>query len=123
MSGKLGFFLVCLLFIASAARGSFETVGLYDPNDEPYHNQVGYVGVYESHTGDAGPQNVVDLAVFKPLIGNAFNLNAGSVIDVQSGTMEEQDVVARFGVGKFNSLSDKPTLINVIEAIEPPKSP
>lgn len=67
--------LLCFVFsMAGAALAEFETVGVYDPNDGPYYNQVDQSGTYSSHTGDAGPGNVVDLQTFQALIGTAFNI-------------------------------------------------
>jgi len=74
MYAKLSLLLCLGLLMACPALGEFETVGVYDPNDGPYYNQVDQSGTYSSHTGDAGPGNVVDLQTFQALIGTAFNI-------------------------------------------------
>jgi len=70
---------------------------VYDPDDEPHHNQVDQSGVYDSHTGNASPKNVIDLATFQALIGPAFDADAGGVVDLESGSLDDQDIIAKFG--------------------------
>lgn len=96
----------CLVFLmAGAALGEFETVGVYDPNDGPYYNQVDQSGVYNSHNGHAGPGNVIDLQTFQALIGTAFNIDAGGVVDAENGSLEGQSIVAKFGLKKTKSVT------------------
>jgi len=84
---------VLVLGLTGAAEATFDTVGVYDPDDGPHHNQVDQNGTYDSHTGNAGPENVIDLATFQALIGPAFNADAGGVADAESasGSMDGQD--------------------------------
>ncbi len=81
-------FLVLVLGLGSAAQGAFDTVGVYDPDDAPHYNQVDQSGVYDSHTGNAGPENVIDLATFQALIGPAFDADAGGVVDLESDSLD-----------------------------------
>jgi hypothetical protein len=98
--------LVCFaLAAAGSAEAAFNTVGVYDPNDAPFHNQVDQSGTYESHTGDAGPQNVIDLATFRTLLSLAFPLDAGGVVDIEIGSLEGQNIVAKYGVRATESLT------------------
>jgi len=105
MYGKLWLLSCLVLLLAGAARGEFQTVGVYDPNDGPYYNQVDQSSVYSSHTGDAGPGNVIDLQTFQALIGTAFNIDAGGVVDAENGSMEGQSIVAKFGLKKTKSVT------------------
>jgi len=97
--------LTFVLAISGAAQGDFETTGVYDPDDGPYHNQADQSGTYESHIGDAGPGNVIDMAAFQALIGPAFNTNAGGVVDGETGYFDGSELVANYGVGKTRSLT------------------
>jgi len=103
--------LICsislVLAIGGMAMADFDTVGVYDPDDEPHHNQVDQSGVYDSHTGNAGPENVIDLAAFQALIGPVFDADAGGVVDAESasGSMNGQDMIANFGVSRTKSVT------------------
>ena len=97
--------LTFVLAISGAAQADFDTTGVYDPDDDPYHNQTDQSGTYESHIGDAGPGNVIDLATFQALIGPAFNTNAGGVVDCETGYFDGSELVANYGVGKTKSLT------------------
>jgi len=105
MYGKLWLLSCLVLLLGGAALAEFETVGVYDPNDGPYYNQVDQSGAYSSHTGDAGPGNVIDLQTFQALIGTAFNIDAGGVVDAENGSMEGQSIVAKFGLKKTKSVT------------------
>ena len=105
MYRKLCFSSCLVLLLAGSALGEFETVGIYDPNDGPYYNQVDQSGTYASHTADAGPGNVIDLQTFQALIEPAFDIDAGGVVDVENGSMEGQSIVAKFGVKKTKSVT------------------
>ena len=105
--------LVLVLGLAvGAAEATFDTVGVYDPDDEPHHNQVDQSGTYDSHTGNAGPENVIDLATFQELIGPAFDADAGGVVNSESanGSLDGQDIIANFGVSRTKSV----TFTNII---------
>jgi len=109
MSKKL-VYLVCFIFVlglGGAVHGAFDTVGVYDPDDEPHHNQVDQSGTYDSHTGNAGPENVIVLTTFQTLIGPAFNADAGGVLNAESesGGLDGQDIIANFGVNKTKSVT------------------
>ena len=43
--------LVWVLGLIGAAKAAFDTVGVYDPDDAPHHNQVDQSGAYDSHPG------------------------------------------------------------------------
>ena len=73
-------FSILIVCLPVLTRADFSTVGVYDPADEPHQNQVDQSGVYDSHTGTAGPGNVLDLASFQAFIGLAFEADAGGVI-------------------------------------------
>ena len=99
---------VLVLGLIGAAEAAFDTVGVYDPDDAPHHNQVDQSGVYDSHTGNAGPENVIDLATFQALIGPAFADDAGGVVSGESpdDSMGSDDVViANFGVNRTKSVN------------------
>jgi len=98
-------FFVLMLGLIGTAEATFNTVGVYDPDDGPHHNQVDQSGVYNSHTGNAGPENVIDLATFQALIGPAFKADAGGVVDIEDGELDAQDIIARFGASKAKSLT------------------
>jgi len=108
--------LICLisfvLAFSGVAQAAFDTVGVYDPDDGPNHNQVDQSGTYDSHTGNAGPENVIDLAAFQALIGPAFDADKGGVVNVEvdSGGMDGQDVIANFGVSRTKSATFTNTL-------------
>ncbi|HCO93134.1 MAG TPA: hypothetical protein DIU00_04150 [Phycisphaerales bacterium] len=103
--------LICLISLALAISGvtqaAFDTVGVYDPDDEPHHNQVDQSGTYDSHTGNTGPDNVIDLAAFQALIGPAFDADGGGVVDAESanGGLDGQDIIANFGISRTKSLT------------------
>ncbi|HUV63558.1 MAG TPA: discoidin domain-containing protein [Sedimentisphaerales bacterium] len=106
--------LLCLvsfglvLGLMGAAEAAFDTVGVYDPDDAPHHNQVDQSGAYDSHTGNAGPENVIDLATFQELIGPAFAADAGGVVSGESpdDSLGSDDIViANFGVNRTKSVS------------------
>jgi len=103
--------LICLISFVLAMSGvtqaAFDTVGVYDPDDEPHHNQVDQSGTYDSHTGNAGPDNVIDMAAFQALIGPAFDADGGGVVDAESasGGLDGQDIIANFGVNRTKSLT------------------
>ena len=110
MSKKL-ICLFCFIFViglSGAVHGAFDTVGVYDPDDEPHHNQVDQSGTYDSHTGNAGPENVIDLATFQELIGPAFAADAGGVVSGESpdDSLGSDDIViANFGVNRTKSVN------------------
>jgi len=93
--------------MSGVTQAAFDTVGVYDPDDEPHHNQVDQSGTYDSHTGNAGPENVIDLAAFQALIGPAFDADGGGVVDAESasGGLDGQDIIANFGVSGTKSLT------------------
>ncbi len=99
--------LVLAFGLMGVVEAAYDTVGVYDIDDAPHHNQVDQSGTYSSHTGDAGPENVIDLAAFQTLIGPAFNANAGGVVNLENanGSLDGQDIIAKFGVGKAKSLT------------------
>ena len=99
--------LVLAFGLIGTAEAAFNTVGVYDPDDEPHRNQVGQSGTYSSHTSDADPENVITLASFQALIGPAFKADAGGVVDIEgaNGSLDGQDIIAKFGVSKAKSLT------------------
>ncbi|MCL5281475.1 MAG: discoidin domain-containing protein [Planctomycetes bacterium] len=99
--------ITLVLGLMGTAQATYDTVGVYDPDDDPHHNQVDQSGTYSSHTGAAGPENVIDLATFQALIGPAFQANAGGVVNMENanGSLDGQDIIARFGVGKTKTLT------------------
>ena len=108
MSGKVVCLIVAVVLGAAVgAWGAFDTVRVYDPNDEPHHNQVDQSGIYDSHTGNAGVANVIDLEAFQALIGPAFDADAGGVVNGESdsGSMDDQDIIAHFGIGRTKSVT------------------
>ncbi len=107
MSNKL-ICLFCFIFVlvlGGAVHGAFDTVGVYDPDDEPHHNQIDQSGTYNSYTGNAGPKNVIDLVAFQALIGPAFDADGGGVVDAESGGLDGQDIIANFGVSGTKSVT------------------
>ena len=106
---------VLVLGLTGAAEATFDTVGVYDPDDEPHHNQVDQSGTYDSHTGNAGPENVIDLATFQALIGLAFDADAGGVVDFEDarGSRDGQDIIANFGVSRTKSVTFTDTTGNL----------
>jgi len=99
--------MICLLVLALVApvQAVYDTVGVYDPDDAPHHNQVDQSGTYASHTGHAGPENVVTLEAFGALIGPAFEADAGGVVDGEHGSLDGQDMIAKFGAGQRKSVT------------------
>ncbi|MCH9017850.1 MAG: hypothetical protein IIB89_08860, partial [Chloroflexi bacterium] len=63
--------------------------------------------MYDSHTGNAGPENVMDLATFQELIGPAFDADAGGVVDaeVANGSIDDGAIIANFGAGRTKSVT------------------
>jgi hypothetical protein len=120
-------FLALAFGLVGMVEASYITVGVYDPDDEPYHNQVDQSGVYSSHTGDAGPENVIDLATFQALIGPAFTANAGGVVNIENtnGSLDGQDIIAKFGASKAKSLtiSNISGLINTGSSVKDGRTP
>jgi len=100
-------FVLVLGLAVGAVEATYDTIGVYDPNDGPPHNQVDQSGTYDSHTGNAGPENVIDLATFQELIGPAFDTDAGGVVDAEdaSGSTDGQDIIANFGVSRTKSVT------------------
>jgi len=96
-----------MLALGGAAQAEFDTVGVYDPDDDPHHNQVDQSGVYANHTGNAGPENVIDLETFQALIGPAFDADAGGVVDAESerGSRDGSAIIANFGLSKTKSVT------------------
>ncbi|MHC4367277.1 MAG: discoidin domain-containing protein, partial [Planctomycetota bacterium] len=105
MRKKLIYSISVVLVIGGVAQAAFDTVGVYDPDDGPHQNQVDQSGAYDSHTGNAGAENVIDLAAFQALIGPAFDADGGGVVDAESGSMDGQDIVANFGVNMSKSVT------------------
>lgn len=109
MSAKLQCLVAILVLSLSVlAQADFTTVGVYDPDDEPHHNQVDQSGVYASHTGSAGAENVLDLSTFQELIGRAFDSDTGGVVngDSPDDSMGSDDIViAHFGINGTKSVS------------------
>ncbi len=103
--------LFCLISFVLAINGvtqaAYDTIGLYDPDDGPHHNQVDQSGAYDSHTGNAGAENVIDLAAFQALIGPAFDADGGGVLNVESdsGGLDGQDIIANFGISRTKSVT------------------
>lgn len=102
------FYLISFIFVLSlsfAARAEFDTVGVYDPTDEPHNNDVDQSGTFVSATGDAGPDNVIDLETFQVLIEPAFDNDAGGVVNGETpGTLDGEDIVANYGINQTKSL-------------------
>jgi hypothetical protein len=97
-----------LLAQVSVCLGDFDTVGLYDPEDAPHHNQVDQSGTYDSHTGNAGPENVLTLADFQALVSKAFDTDAGGVVSGEGpdDSLPADDIiVALFGLSKTKSVA------------------
>lgn len=119
--------LVLALGLIGTTEAAYDTVGVYDPDDEPHHNQVDQSGTYSSHTGDAGPENVIDLATFRALIGPAFNANAGGVVNLENanGSLDGQDIIAKFGASKAKSLTISNTsgIINTGSSVKNGRTP
>jgi len=89
-------------------QAAFDTVGVYDPDDGPHNNQVDQSSTYDSHTGNAGPDNVIDLAAFQALIGPAFAADAGGVVSGESpdDSLGSDDIIiANFGVNRTKSVN------------------
>ena len=107
MCKELFFLISFVLAFSGVTQAAFDTVGVYDPDDGPNHNQVDQSGTYDSHTGNAGPENVIDLAAFQALIGPAFDADKGGVVnaEVDSGGMDGQDVIANFGLSGAKSVT------------------
>jgi len=99
------FCFIFVLGLGGAVHGAFDTIEAYDPDDEPHHNQVDQSGTYDSHTGNADPENVIDLTTFQALIGPAFDTGAGGVVDAESGGLDGQDIIANFGVSGTKSVT------------------
>lgn len=80
MSGRMTGLAVCVVLTSViAAQGALDTVGVFDPDDAPHHNQVDQDAMHNGHTGNAGPANVMSLATFQAAIGRAFAQDAGGV--------------------------------------------
>ena len=100
--------ILLALSLSVIARADYRTVGVYDPDDGPHHNQVDQSGVYDSHTGSAGPENVLDLATFQELIGRAFEADAGGVVDGEGpddNLGSDDIVIAHFGINGAKSVN------------------
>jgi hypothetical protein len=121
------FALALVLGRIGTTEAVYNTVGVYDPDDEPYHNQVDQSGTYSSHTGDAGPANVIDLATFQALIGPAFAADAGGVVNFENadGGLDDQNIIANFGIHKTKTLTIANTsgLINTGSSVKNGRTP
>ena len=104
-----------MLALGGVAQADFDTVGVYDPDDDPHHNQVDQSGVYVSHTGNAGPENVIDLETFQALIGPAFDADAGGVVDAERerGSRDGSAIIANFGISRAKSVTFTDTTGNL----------
>ena len=104
-----------MLALGGVAQADFDTVGVYDPDDDPHHNQVDQSGVYVSHTGNAGPENVIDLETFQALIGPAFDADAGGVVDaeIERGSRDGSAIIANFGISRAKSVTFTDTTGNL----------
>ncbi len=111
-----------VLALGGIAQATFDAVGVYDPDDDPHHNQVDQSGVYDSHTGDAGPENVIDLATFQALIGPAFDEDSGGVVDLESGSLDGQDIIAKFGP-KSLTISGVSGIMNIGSSVKNGRTP
>jgi len=72
--------------------------------------------VYDSHTGGAGPDNVVDLATFQELVERAFAADVGGVIDGEGpddNLPSDDIIVAHFGINATKSVSFESTSGNL----------
>ncbi len=113
-SRSLVFSLV--LILSALAWADFRTVGVYDPDDDPHHNQVDQSAVYDSHTDSAGPDNIIDLATFQAFIGRAFDADAGGIIDLEGPDDDlpsDDIVIAHFGASGAKSISFESTSGNL----------
>lgn len=109
-------FITLVLSLSALTQADFRTVGVYDPDDEPHHNQVDQSGVYVSHTGNARPENVLDLATFQELIGRAFAADAGGVVDGEGpddNLGSDDIIIAHFGISGAKSVSISSTSANL----------
>ncbi|MBN2181996.1 MAG: discoidin domain-containing protein [Sedimentisphaerales bacterium] len=98
--------IVVVLGLSITARADFDTVGVYDPTDEPHNNDVDQSGTFVSATGVAGPDNVIDLETFQALIGPAFESDAGGVVNGEApGTLNGEDILAHYGINKVKTLT------------------
>ena len=104
-----------MLALGGVAQADFDTVGVYDPDDDPHHKQVDQSGVYVSHTGSAGPENVIDLETFQALIGPAFDADAGGVVDAERarGSRDGSAIIANFGISRAKSVTFTDTTGNL----------
>ncbi len=91
--------MLVLLFTAPV-WSAYSTVGVYDPHDAPHNNDVDQNATFSSATGGAGSDNLLDLGAMQSIIADAFNQNAGGVVDFESGSMEGQTVAATYGTAK-----------------------
>ncbi len=77
---KLCVVLALVLVTGGSAAASFDTVGVYDPTDEPYNNDVEQSAVFKEGIGS---DHVIDLQSFRDLLARAYPMDAGGVVNAE----------------------------------------
>lgn len=101
---SISLFMGAVLAFAVQTPAAFNTVGEYDPDNAPHNNQVDQSGVYASHEGNAGPENVLDLEVFKGLVAAAYVVDTGGVINIDEGGLEDETIIGEFGASRTKTV-------------------
>ena len=103
MCRKLCVVLAFVLVTCGSAAASFDTVGVYDPTDEPYNNDIEQSAVFKEGMDSA---YVIDLQSFRDLLARAYPMDAGGVVNAEPPGQLEPDgsIVAKYGQNLSKSL-------------------
>lgn len=99
--------LAFVLVTGGSALASFNTVGVYDPTDEPYNNDIEQSAVSKEGMDSA---YVVDLQSFRDLLARAYPTDAGGVVNAEPpGDLEsDESILAKYGQNLSKSLQILP---------------
>ncbi len=103
MCRKLCVVLAFVLVTCGSAAASFDTVGVYDPTDEPYNNDIEQSAVFKEGIDS---DYVIDLQSFQDLLARAYPMDAGGVVNAEPPGELEPDgsIVAKYGANLSKSL-------------------
>jgi hypothetical protein len=103
MCRKLCVVLALVLVTGGSAAASFNTVGVYDPTDGPYNNDIEQSAVFKEGMDSA---YVIDLQSFRDLLARAYPTDAGGVVNAEPpGDLEaDGSIVAKYGENFSKSL-------------------
>jgi len=107
MCRKLCVVLAFVLVTGGSAVAGFNTVGVYDPTDGPYNNDIEQSAVFKEGMDSA---YVIDIESFRGLLARAYPTDAGGVVNAEPpGDLEpDESILAMYGANLSKSLQILP---------------